>query len=144
MTEQSEKLKKYFDELIEYRDENNKPMTQQGMADKLNSKGVQSLSGKPWSKYSVRRMLTKLNTAGSAVVAKSTRSRGKTATAKSASLSNDEIRARIKQGMYDTEEERFVALPASSKGKGKGKKAAQAEKPDKKKKKKGKKNKKKK
>ena len=59
-------------------------------------------------------------------------------------LESDEIRARIKQGMYDTEEERFVALPASSKGKGKGKKAAPADKPDKKKRKKDKKNKKKK
>ena len=137
MTEQSEKLKTYFAEFIAYRDKNDKPMTQQGMADKLNSKGVGSLSGKPWSKYSVRRMLNKLNLGETAVVAKSTRSKGKTTAAKGASLSDDEIRARIKKGVYDTDEERFVALPAADKGK--QKKGAQAAKKQKKKDKKNKK-----
>lgn len=142
MNDQSERIEKHFAKLVAYRDESDKPMTQQGMADKLNSEGVLSLSGKAWSKYSVRRMLNKLNLGADSPAAKPSRSRGSKAAEKTAALSDNEIRARIRKGLYDTDKERFVALPAAAKGS--GKKAAKAEKADKKQKKKGKKNKKKK
>ena len=47
--------------LLAYRDQNDKCLTQQALADTLNTEGVPSLSGKPWSTYSIRRILKKLD-----------------------------------------------------------------------------------
>lgn len=142
MNDQSERLEKHFVQLVAHRDENGKPMTQQAMADKLNSEGVLSLAGKSWSKYSVRRMLNKLNLNESPEAGKPTRSKAVKAGGKSTNLSDDEIRARIRKGLYDTDEERFIVLPVADKGN--KQKAEKAPKKDKKEKKKAKKNKKKK
>ncbi|MCB1760237.1 MAG: hypothetical protein KDI68_10730 [Gammaproteobacteria bacterium] len=60
MEESVEKLRPMFTELLAYRDDEAQPLTQQGMAEKLNADGVLSLTGQPWSKYSVRRILKKL------------------------------------------------------------------------------------
>ena len=60
MEESVEKMRPLFTELLAVRDENDQGLTQQGMADKLNTDGVLSLTGQPWSKYSVRRILKKL------------------------------------------------------------------------------------
>jgi len=46
-------------ELVAYRGENGKCLTRQAMADLLNTEGVSSLSGKPWSTYSISRILKK-------------------------------------------------------------------------------------
>jgi hypothetical protein len=131
VTQQNDELETYFSELVAHRDENNKPMTQQAMADQLNAKGVPSLSGKPWSKYSVRRMLNKLSLGASPAPAKAVRAGAKTVRSGVNALSDDEIRNRIRKGLYDTEEERFVAVSTKEQGKKKKKKSKQ----DKKKKK---------
>lgn len=60
MAEQKNGLKEVFETLLAYRDGEGKAHTQQSMADKLNADQVPSLSGKPWSKYSVRRVLKSL------------------------------------------------------------------------------------
>ena len=72
MEEAVENMRPHFDALLEIRNENGQGLTQQGMADKLNADGVLSLTGQPWSKYSVRRILKKLDmqTEASASLAK--------------------------------------------------------------------------
>lgn len=111
MNQPTDDLNARFAKLIAHRDEDNKPMTQQAMADTLNAEGVSSLTGQAWSKYSVRRMLNKLKQGGAGGVK---RSGSRSAGSRGAALSDDEIRARIRQGRYDTEQERFVSLPAAS------------------------------
>ncbi len=54
-------IRKRLKELKAYRDDNDKGLTHQAMADKLNAEAIPSLSGKPWSKYSVRHLLRKLD-----------------------------------------------------------------------------------
>ena len=51
-----------------YRDGNDKGLTQQAMADTLNTEGVPSLSGKPWSTSSIRHILKKLDLRSSAKI----------------------------------------------------------------------------
>jgi hypothetical protein len=58
--ESVEKMRPLFIELLAFRDAEDQALTQQGMAEKLNADGVLSLTGQPWSKYSVRRILKKL------------------------------------------------------------------------------------
>ncbi|MCP4289430.1 MAG: hypothetical protein GY792_34255 [Gammaproteobacteria bacterium] len=60
MEEAVEKMRPQFDALLATRNKNGQGLTQQGMADKLNADKVLSLTGQPWSKYSVRRILKKL------------------------------------------------------------------------------------
>ncbi|MCB1904347.1 MAG: hypothetical protein KDI18_09710, partial [Gammaproteobacteria bacterium] len=60
MEEAVENMRPQFNALLSIRDENGQGLTQQGMADKLNADGILSLTGQPWSKYSVRRILKKL------------------------------------------------------------------------------------
>jgi len=50
-----------LEKLVAYRDENDNGLTQQAMADALNKEGILSLSGQAWSKYSIRRILKKLD-----------------------------------------------------------------------------------
>jgi len=189
MEEAVENMRPQFDALLAVRNEKGQGLTQQGMADKLNADGVLSLTGQPWSKYSVRRILKKLElqTEASAGQVKSSSTFSRTVAAteqKERDLdeksplrqwsyyesirgvieeltaqpytvqdlaqqlnerkiatsdgklwsesavtralrtlkpsntgvqsSDDEIRSRIKQGWYDTESERFIAV---SKGK---------------------------
>jgi len=226
VSENNNGLKKVLEELLAHRDSDGKPLTQQSMADKLNADNLPSLSGKPWSKYSVRRILKNLGlrtvtSASTASKKKPPRPKArKKATARkttpvrsskkkqlpdetalkassplmqwnyyesirgvfeeltkepcsSESLADQlnarkiltadgqswdvasvsrvlkvlkpqttavqiddaEIRERIKQGVYDTDTERFVALPVEKKGK--KEKRAKKEKPKKKNKKKG-------
>jgi len=73
MEEAVENMRPHFAALLAVRNDNGQGLTQQGMADKLNADGVLSLTGQPWSKYSVRRILKKLNmqTEASASLAKS-------------------------------------------------------------------------
>lgn len=132
MNQPTDDLDARFAKLIAYRDQDNKPMTQQAMADALNAEGVPSLSGQAWSKYSVRRMLNKLKQSSGGGKRSGTRSAGSRTTA----LSDDEIRARIRQGRYDTEQERFVSLPAAASVKNKKKKGKKDKKDKKNKKKK--------
>lgn len=61
MEEAVENMRPHFDALLTVRNENGQGLTQQGMANRLNADGVLSLTGQPWSKYSVRRILKKLN-----------------------------------------------------------------------------------
>jgi len=61
MEEAVENLRPHFAALLAVRNENGQGLTQQGMADKLNADGVLSTTGQPWSKYSVRRILKKLD-----------------------------------------------------------------------------------
>lgn len=61
MDEEIEKLRPLFEKLLAFRDGEDQGLTQQGMADKLNSEGLLSLTGQPWSKYSIRRILKKLD-----------------------------------------------------------------------------------
>ncbi|MCB1761845.1 MAG: hypothetical protein KDI27_01740 [Gammaproteobacteria bacterium] len=61
MEEAVEKLRPQFEILLAIRDDNDQGLTQQGMAEKLNEMCILSLTGQPWSKYSVRRILKKLN-----------------------------------------------------------------------------------
>lgn len=190
MEEAVENMRPHFDALLAVRNEDGQGLTQQGMADKLNADGVLSLTGQPWSKYSVRRILKKLSmqTEASASQAKSSfspspvtlsaeqkerdlddksplrqwsyyesiRTVVEELTAKpytaqdlaqqlnernvatsdgkpwddsavsralrtlrpsntGVESSDDEIRNRIKQGWYDTESERFIAVPKGKK-----------------------------
>ncbi len=46
-----------LEELTAYRDEEDKGLTQQAMADRLNAEGITSLTDQAWSKYSIRRIL---------------------------------------------------------------------------------------
>jgi len=48
-------------ELVAYRDGNARGLTQQAMADTLNTEGIASLSSKPWSTHSIRRTLKKFD-----------------------------------------------------------------------------------
>lgn len=61
MSTDLEKLRKVFLDLQKIRDADNKGLTQEAMAEKLNKDKVPSFSGNPWSKYAVRRMLKKLD-----------------------------------------------------------------------------------
>ena len=206
MEEAVENMRPHFDALLAVRNENGQGLTQQGMADKLNADGILSLTGQPWSKYSVRRILKKLNmqTETSASQAKSSFSPSpviSSAEQKERDLdeksplrqwsyyesirgvveeltatpytveelaqqlnergvatsdgrpwdesavtralrtlrpsnsgvdsSDDEIRNRIRQGWYDTEAERFIAVPKGKKAGKKSSAKADAE-PDKK------------
>ena len=192
MEEAVENMRPQFNALLSIRDENGQGLTQQGMADKLNADGILSLTGQPWSKYSVRRILKKLElqTEISANQSKSSFTpsyQSAAAESKERDLdehsplrqwsyyesirgvieeltaqpytvqdlvqqlnerqvattdggqwsesavtralrtlkpnnnsiqsSDDEIRNRIRQGFYDTESERFVALPKEKKDK---------------------------
>lgn len=209
MEEAVENMRPQFNALLTIRDENGQGLTQQGMADKLNADGVLSLTGQPWSKYSVRRILKKLELQTEASASQSKTSftasyRTVAAEPKERDLdehsplrqwsyyesirgvieeltaqpytvqdlakqlnerkiaasdggqwnesavtralrtlkpnnnsihsSDDEIRNRIKQGLYDTETERFVALPKEREGRKKVAEAAEV-KPEKKSKK---------
>ncbi|HHH38055.1 MAG TPA: hypothetical protein ENK50_00555 [Sedimenticola sp.] len=66
MTDRDEAIRKRFQELTAVRDSKGNALTQQGMADTLNEEGFPSLSGQPWSKYSVRRVLKNLSLQGTA------------------------------------------------------------------------------
>ncbi|MCP3868377.1 MAG: hypothetical protein GY703_09835 [Gammaproteobacteria bacterium] len=61
MTQTLENLRPILQKLIAYRDAEDKGLTQLAMAEKLNTQGVESLTGATWSKYSIRRILKKLN-----------------------------------------------------------------------------------
>jgi hypothetical protein len=61
MTQTIESLKPLLEKLIALRDAEGNGLTQQAIADKLNAEGVLSLTGAAWSKYSVRRILKKMN-----------------------------------------------------------------------------------
>lgn len=61
MTQTIESLKPLLEKLIALRDAEGNGLTQQAIADKLNADGVLSLTGAAWSKYSVRRILKKMN-----------------------------------------------------------------------------------
>ncbi|MCP4993787.1 MAG: hypothetical protein GY934_08380 [Gammaproteobacteria bacterium] len=65
MSEKETLIRARLTELVAYRDENDKGLTQQAMADTLNTEGVPSLSGKPWSTYSIRHTLKKLGLSSS-------------------------------------------------------------------------------
>ena len=216
MTTEIDNLRKLFTKLVAHRNEEDKPLTQQAMADQLNADGVLSLSGKPWSKYSVRRILKKfdfaettadagggaragagkksaggkqaqrassddalkdtaplrqwsyyesirgmieeltrkpytnedlakaLNRKGvatadgkpwtAASAGRAVKALGSTATP--SQVSEDEIRDRIRKGVYDTESERFVAVPVKKKKKKEKSETASEDEPKKKKKKK--------
>jgi len=209
-----ENLRAVFAKLVAYRDKEDKPLTQQAMADQLNADGVLSLSGKSWSKYSVRRILKKFDFQDSASITSGGRVKAKkeaiskqsmkepaeeglketaplrqwsyyesiravveellqkpytnesiarelnkksiatttgapwdsTSAARAvkalgskatpSQVSDDEIRDRIRKGWYDTEWERFVAVPVKKKKKDKIKKESGYETKQKKKKKK--------
>ncbi len=77
------------------RDGNGKGLTQQPMADTLNTEGIPSLLGKPWSTYSIRHTLKKLDLQSSA---KTTRPRRSVSTA-SPSLAQPEemVEHKLKQ-----------------------------------------------
>ncbi len=60
MSDDVESMRPHFERLLAFKDADGQGMTQQGMADQLNEQGVLSLTGQPWSKYSVRRILKKL------------------------------------------------------------------------------------
>ena len=220
MEEAVEKLRPQFDKLLAIRNENDQGLTQQGMADILNAENILSLTGQPWSKYSVRRILKKLalQTEASANLTKSNPSLIPVAPTPAAEYkerdldehsplrqwsyyesirevveeltatpytpqdlakklnerevatsdgepwderavtralrtlkpshngvhsSDDEIRNRIRQGWYDTESERFTAVPVEKKEKKANKKLQEksAKKPKKEKKSEAKKNK---
>lgn len=68
MSEKEALIRARLKKLAAYRDENDKALTQQAMADTLNTEGVPSLSGKPWSTYSIRHILKKLDLHSSAKV----------------------------------------------------------------------------
>jgi len=61
MTQTIESLRPLLEKLITRRDAEGNGLTQQAIADKLNADGVLSLTGAAWSKYSVRRILKKMN-----------------------------------------------------------------------------------
>lgn len=61
MSEKEALIRAQLKKLAASRDENGKSLTQQAMADTLNTEGVPSLSGKPWSTYSIRHILKKLD-----------------------------------------------------------------------------------
>ena len=61
MSEKEALIRARLKELVAFRDQNDKCLTQQALADRLNTEGVPSLSGKPWSAYSIRRILKKLD-----------------------------------------------------------------------------------
>ena len=61
MSEKEALIRMRLEKLTAYRDENDNGLTQQAMADALNKEGVLSLSGQAWSKYSIRRILKKLD-----------------------------------------------------------------------------------
>lgn len=60
MNDDVESMRPHFERLLAIKDPEGQGLTQQGMADTLNGEGVLSLTGQPWSKYSVRRILKKL------------------------------------------------------------------------------------
>ncbi len=66
MTDRDKAVKSRFEELTAYRDGKGAGLTQQAMADTLNADGFPSLSGQPWSKYSIRRILKNLSLQGTA------------------------------------------------------------------------------
>ena len=68
MSEKEALIRARLTKLAAYRDENDKGLTQQAMADTLNTEGVPSLSGKPWSTYSIRHILKKLDLHSSAKI----------------------------------------------------------------------------
>ncbi len=102
-------LKPIFEKLASYRDQEGRSLTQQAMADRLNADGVLSRTGQPWSKYSVRRLLKSLTL--QAMIPGGKQIQGNTSDSRPAgtAIDDDEIRSRIKQGLYDTATERFVA-----------------------------------
>lgn len=61
MTQTIETLRPLLEKLIALRDAEGSGLTQQAIADRLNAEGVLSLTGAAWSKYSVRRILKKMN-----------------------------------------------------------------------------------
>lgn len=61
VSEKEALIRMRLEKLTAYRDENDNGLTQQAMADALNKEGVLSLSGQAWSKYSIRRILKKLD-----------------------------------------------------------------------------------
>lgn len=66
MTEADNTIQKRFEQLIAQHDEKGARLTQKTMADRLNAEGFPSLSGQPWSKYSIRRVLKNLSLQGTA------------------------------------------------------------------------------
>jgi len=103
LSEIDQALRAHFDRLLSVCAADGKPLTQQAMADQLNQANIPSLSGRPWSKYSVRRILRKLEQ--KATVAEAA------PPTEQPQPSDDEIRARIRTGYYDTADERFIAVP---------------------------------
>lgn len=109
MNQTIDTLRERFKALTAHRGKDGKPYTQQEMAEKLNKDGVLSLSGKSWSKYSVRRILRKLELE-SLMISKKISGRGDKSDTVSPVIDDDEIRSRIRDGRYDTDTERFVAV----------------------------------
>jgi len=79
------------------------------MADRLNADGVLSRAGQPWSKYSVRRLLKSLTLQAMIPSGKQIKANTSDNRPVGTAIDDDEIRSRIKQGLYDTATERFVA-----------------------------------
>ena len=60
MNDEETLLRARLAELLSQQDQDHKEFTQQKMADRLNEEGVASPSGKPWTVYSIRRIMKKL------------------------------------------------------------------------------------
>ena len=110
MAQTIDTLREKFKALTAHRGKDGKPYTQQAMAEKLNKDGVLSLSGKSWSKYSVRRILRKFEFE-SLMISKKVSGRAVKSDTVSPVIDDDEIRSRIRDGLYDTNTERFIAVP---------------------------------
>jgi len=110
-------LKPIFEKLTSYRDKEGRPLTQQAMADRLNADGVLSRTGQVWSKYSVRRLLKSLTLQAMIPDGKKIRADTPDSRPAGTAIDDDEIRSRIKQGLYDTPTERFVAQAIVTQGK---------------------------
>ena len=61
MTQTIETLRPLLEQLVAQRDADGNGLTQQAIADRLNAEGVLSLTDAAWSKYSVRRILKRMN-----------------------------------------------------------------------------------
>lgn len=116
MNQTIDTLREGFKALIAHRGKDDKPYTQQEMAEKLNKEGVLSLTGKPWSKYSVRRILRKFELE-TLMSSKKISGRGDKSTRVNPVIDDDEIRSRIRDGRYDTNKERFIAVPIAEEAK---------------------------